>query len=365
MHEAVCDSCQKSFEISDPSKTYRCKECGGRVRAAGGAKRKSAGARRSLASPDQRRAASHVRQALGGLTWTRACLVLSAFVYGVLFMLAFFSILIPEFYFPDALLFTVMAGPCFLVMLLGCRQVLTQPFFWSIFLASLVTADVVVSFAMGEVTLFVFIKTAILVALWGGVAGAANIRKLLRQHPDMRINARLVARKGKLYRDKMSVEGRAATRSQARARAAARRRNQTLAVVVAVVIVLVVVVVVVIQLSRPQPLEKRVRLFVEAWNETTVAAASIPRLVSFCDETKRVTMARQLANAFKRYGWQESHPGLIPLDDDLVTDYSVCYANFSIVGFEADEPLKVMWKKDESNRWRLVGFRFPRGMSSP
>lgn len=369
MHEATCESCRKSFKISDAAKTYRCKECGGRVRAVESRTQveericPSCQAVNSIASPDQRRAAIHVRHALGRLTWTRACVGLSAFVYGVLFVITLLAILIAEFYFPNAHALAVVAGPFFFVMLLGCRQVSTQPFFWSVLLASLVTIDVVVNFAIGEVTLFVFVKIAILVALWGGVAGAASVRKMLRQHPDMRINARLVARNGKLYREKKSVEGKAASRSQARAKAAARRRNQTLVVAVAAAICVISVVVAVIQFSRPQPLERRVRLFAEAWNETVGSDESIPRLVSFCDETRRVTMARQLGVAFKRYGWEDSHPKLIPLDDDLVTEYSVCYANFSIEGLETAGPLKIMWKKDDSDRWRLVGFRFPPGLS--
>ncbi len=398
MPGATCKSCRKTFKVPDRAKTYRCPACGGKVSAgrdepqvegtacpscktinvspgarfceecgkpldeAAAPARSAAGGRgRSLARPDERRAASHVRRALQRLTLTRVCLVLATVVYGGFFTILLLTYLFGKTTGPGVPVVATIMGVIFAINLVGCRQLSTQPLLWSILVASMVTVDVFYEIAIGG---FPIIKALILTALWGGVVGAANVRKILRQHPDMRINAKLVARGGKIYRKKMELQSAAGTRAQERARKSRRRRNQQLIVIGGVAVAAIFVIATILQLSKPMSFEEKVLLFNETWNAESGMDETITKVVEFCVDERREEMRRKLETYFERYGWQENRPKLNLLDKEFSEGYSAHWANYSIDGVDADVPFKVLWRQDDAGRWYLSTFRFSKSLRS-
>lgn len=310
MREAVCDGCERAFQVADAAKTYRCKHCGGRVavrphpeatgavqaigdRAAderlpnerccrecgaihvdveiayceecgasldGSMVAPEERARRRSAIAELNKAKESIR-AVRTLYWVGA--LLSGLLLGLL-LLAFGS------HGVGGTVFFVLGLTALIVGLYvaGAVRIFREPLLWSTLIASLETIQLAMSVIEGAF-LSAAIRAVWALALWSVVARVTRVRRLIEKYPEL-WHAQMIARRRGSSRDK-----RAPTTARVRRLEAAKgeaRRRWMMAGAAAVVLVGLGAAWKV--LSRPPLLSDAVSEFVDDWNRSDVAAVT-------------------------------------------------------------------------------------------
>jgi hypothetical protein len=279
--------------------------------------------------------------------------------------------------------FSIVSAILILLMVVGAWRVSLQPFFFSLMLASLATAGffmrvVIILGILSSGPLlsagdFFFdlkslVNLLIIIFLWSAVPAAANVRSLLRKHPDIKISRRLEARGGKLVKVKPArreaLEDGVAVRAQKRLGLAGALRNRQLliyGVLPALLIVAAAVVWVLFSSEpvQPPPLDELAQRFERVWNEAAGEEAA-PWIASFCAEESKDRMTHRLRKEFERLGWTNERPRIGPPEIDQGRG-TLARARYPILDAVEKVFLETSWRYHKK-QWCLRGF--PEGFGS-
>lgn len=422
MAHARCDSCGKAYRVSQPERTYRCKACGGAVRAiveeestvaavaadpdeakpggiadadaakggptckaCGSPNRESARFCKACGAAldgeaagepqapaektrmDRLLAAKELNETYRLLKSLRALYAIGAVAWGAVFALG--AVGLYRVLFTDAI---EDAGPIWLlfarsavglaISIVGAVKILSQPFFWSLLIASTNTLNAAVSIAQGGLSIGAVVSLVWSALLWLGVERASRVRHLLREYPDLWVSRRM---KGEIT----AVDSESAsTRRSAEAVQARRREKKRNALILGGSFAVVAAAVIVVwflqtkadsaaslaaEEAPARAFEAVAARFVETWN-----ASRHEDIPTFFHDDLRQKRGRQLVALFKKRGWETTLPSIS--GPQVLSSSRIRYrALFPLVGQAESVCLTTAWEMNDG-RWTLAVLSFPR-----
>ncbi|HVS18929.1 MAG TPA: hypothetical protein VMT18_10045 [Planctomycetota bacterium] len=322
---ATCADCGKTYAVPDPARTYKCKECGGRV----SLPRESCGAcgapmepgeafcaacgdgqgAESERSPDvaleaeeRRQAAYELQRGLTAVRSLRIVYALGALLFGVLTALMVVGLsALPERSASLVLMIAIgIALTCLHVV--GFRQAPMQPFLWSVVIAATATASLALRLTEGVApTLGLGLRAGFVVLLWSLVVPAVRVRRLIAEHPDLYTAHRLHGTEKRRHASRNAPERSREQFEQARARTA----RGSAAWAAGIALVLGGATAGGWVTHRGAALDARVEAFRSAWAQGDAAAVAGLAAASET-EARRGLLASQVA----AHGWGDAWPTL-------------------------------------------------------
>lgn len=382
MTQANCADCNKKYEVPDASKTYRCKECGGRVAVRGGStvaapadaidgERSCPGCGAihfddgvsfceecgtsldgSAVSPEElserQRANRELGKARMSVRVVRFLYIFGAVGSGLLVLATL--LMFTQAHQPTGVLLLLLAiGAAMLgVYTAGALRIFHQPLLWSVLIACLETVRLGLSILEGNGVKMLFLGLWT-VALWSVVARVTRVRRFIHQYPELWNakgggRARKAALRGRPKREKPEERAHGALRQR---RVAAAREQRRMGLVAAIVVVAMALVGVGWHYAtRPPALEEALASFTEDWDRSDKTAVTERFAASL-----RPKVSRWLGRTNSRRDWSE---GLPPIMMTSVTSRSSSRAR---VAFDTiDGVVETVWKLDE-NVWALASIK--------
>jgi hypothetical protein len=400
MATATCEKCGKAYRVPDAARAYRCRACGGSVRAgaATGAADKPAAAegaqglacpscgapnspgarfcegcgarlgpdgdasRRSAREEAERTLAGReLGKALRAIQAVRMFYVANAMVSGIFLAMFLFAFAAGNVEADNETLANVLVAfysGFLLVCLIGIWQVVAQPFFWSVLIASIWTLLKAIDLAIYGPASLLSLGTLWTAGTWVAVAATAPVRRLLREYPDLRISKRLKGQRPSVQR------GDVVTRAKEKARESRARDRRQRLVFGAIAAGLMIAVFAGLQYwqsagsgssrstASPPPLEPVIDLFATAWND-----GGLDEVTRFFPETSRQKLGRQFGAVLTKRGWDERRPEIGPATI-VASSRRRRKATHPISG-SADAQLTTIWEA-QGGTWVLVSVRPPK-----
>jgi hypothetical protein len=227
--QAACADCGKTFRVPDASRTYRCKACGGTVRAGAapafddlaacaacdalnppesrycgecgaeldpgpdaGTERAPAGRRGKRVPDEQRRAASDLLRSFKSVRLVGVLFRVFAVVHGLGTIGAVLALRDDAVPLGTGLLRVGISAAVTTFLVAGAVLIRFQPFFWTVAIASLATIDLAFLALQDGISWIVLgVKAAIALVFWAAVVPTVRHRQLVRRWPDLYIAQRI------------------------------------------------------------------------------------------------------------------------------------------------------------------------------
>lgn len=328
----TCGSCGKTFRLPDAERTYRCKECGGAVRASGTpatAVPEEGTVARRTARGERLAAGKDIRSAARTVTIVRCLFALWAL--GFLLLTAVLVAELAKAEEPPLLLLGVasaMAG----LALTGFHLAALHPFLCSLLLASVYSLSVLANLLQGELPIA---RIGVAVVLWLAVLPTLRVKAALQAHPDLFAARRLLGDSSAHGLDYDEQRRRASKRAWVRI------------VLTNLLLCLTVGLATYAAWSKrpapPPPVDGAVTAFRSAWRAGDPAA-----LAQLC----RIESQEHLRGSFERLekkrGWTTGWPVLG--EHEL---RGVKKASLEVWFQSAAGELRTGWTLDEQGSWRL------------
>jgi len=385
MIRGACEDCGKRYKgLPSADRTYRCKECGGTVRAADGSGEPAEEPREPAVDPTDAPVEMSLRltgrgemeaatagstahrvlqQAYSAAGTVRVLYWLNAAIMG-LGLLALIA-LIP----PSVPGFAVVVGggaAVFVLYVVGALMVLRHPLLWSLLLACTQTLLVLLNLMVDRLPL---LELLMFVFLWVAVVPAVRLHKLLRRDEALwkEFRARIAAKKraraqrrGRIaqehrrLRDRKrrgeTAEATAALRARERAaEARARKLRATILFGGGTVSAVIVLGLVYFLATRPPSFGSVNAGFLESWNRSAMDDVS-----EHFHPSRKNSMTRFLERYLARRGFEDRFP---VLTDTKLEDRGVRKTAFYLDSSGASF-LEIRWGKTEG-RWRIIGLGKP------
>lgn len=324
-----CEACGKPMDTSAPEKLS------------------------ALDAQERRRVNRELGRAFAVIKRVRLVFIACAVLAAVALLIS--AIAYSEFDDEQLLLLVIPAAVC-VFFVLGAIFLVRAPFVWALSLSCLLTLEVILTFAMGSFPGVLLILMTL--GSWGATASVVNVKKLLRQHPDL-VGAQRIL--GTRQRAPESA-------TTARLREKKRETRQKVAVFAGLVLVLIVVISFVVGLTggsngsqgtahastAPKSPDYRpyVATFEKAWN-----AGNRQGIVELFDPDVRDWQLKRLARRLEQHAIDATFPTL--------TDYNVI-----LIPRNNPQKVKAYWSiptsrlrtewHHEAGKWVLVRLSFQR-----
>lgn len=357
---ARCESCHRAYRVSRADRLYRCKACGGTVRAVAeeeagdsalagtltceschavnlhdarfcaecGAVLTGSGEPPHLGEEGLR--ARHeanlaLKRGHVGIVAVAWLYRLGSLAYAVVTLFAVLALARREVPLREGVLVVGMTTMLACLLLAGAIQILFQPFLWALVIAVLSTAVTLVHlFGPNPLGLALPCSAAWTVLAWAAVAPTWRFRRLMREHLDLYIlhHASVKTRR--------SLKGHSASERHERLvrvmhRAALRAWKLSAAVAVALVLASALGTRFVVTQQRPQELSDALASFTRAWN-----ASDLDAVEAFFPAGVRDERSLWLERVVEGHGWKGRLPHLAASrprpdgdEEDLVVEHEL------------------------------------------
>jgi zinc ribbon protein len=401
MHRATCDECGKVYRVADAGRTHRCKACGGAVRVSVKEAEESAieailtcpscaapnrsdarfckacgAALAERGSATDRTPKDELERTLATreLTSTFDILRTLRFLYVIFAVLALLALAASIWLvlrqaptggdvIADVELPWIRWGfglALAAVYVVGAWKVVSQPFVWSLILASLTTLNAVVGLLQSGIGLWNSFGIGLAALLWAAVPPASRVQRLLREFPDLLAARRLKGERLTLDREKLAAR----TNPRAvEARKLAARRTALSYLGGGAAFVALVAIAWVWSKGTERPAESATTTtlpafepvaakFIETWN-----ASKHDEIVPFFQGRYQELRRRQLKSVFTRRHWDQKLP-TIGWPTVSAPKEARFRTNFPLVGQPADTCLVTIWAVHDG-KWDLDTLKFP------
>jgi len=375
---ARCQECNALYHVPEADGTYRCKACGGEVRAAG-ARESAIGS--TVTCPDckainangahfcaecgvvlahsrrvsdgeeatrlRQEAASTLRRAyrwIDGVTWLYR---VGALAYAVAAAFAVGALARTDVPVEGGVLVVVLTTLLSVLMLMGSLHILFKPFVWTVLIALLATLASVVHLVGPNPLGLAFLASASWAAVaWAALLPTFRFRRLIREHTDLYI----LHHAGKQTR--RSLKGHFAKERHERLltamhRAAKRAWRISTTVAAAVCIASGLGTYAVVSSMRPEVFSTVLEDFESAWNDV-----GLPAVERFFDPEVRAAETSRLAGLTDGHGWGDRLPRLE--DGRVRKEGERAHIDYELDGVA----LSVSWFLD-GQTWRLLRIELP------
>lgn len=377
MSQAACDRCQTVFQVPDLTRTYRCRKCGGAIRAedpqpaddadAGPAESSVCEAcgeqvdpaaafceacgvalsDEAGADPDERRVANReLAKAKDAAGVVRTFYLLGAVLAGVS-VIAMLALLVMFPVTPALLLLTAIALVALCGYVMGVRSVMLRPMLWSVLIASYETVNALLAAVTLRIPLLVVPKVLWALAMWMMVLPIARVRRFIERYPELWY-ARANARRNQLAR------GTSAARLTARGRreqSTQQRRRRILIgslIAVPVTAVLIVGVRIALRPAPPPPFDVTLAAFEQAWN-----GQRRNEIAAFFQDERRDEVRSWLAKSNSRRDWSAALP---EIQDRSIDASTATQRGVGLMTMDGD--LRMTWiYQDGAWRARTISLR--------
>jgi len=260
---------------------------------------------------------------------------------------------------------TAVTGADLALLVIGAIRIRRNPFLWTVVAASVNTPFFLIFLVLflpalaqapSLLSLFILIAYGLVsIGLWVAVPKTAQVRRLMREYPDLWVTSRR-------FRGERgpAPQGAAVTHARERAREArALAWKRVLLFGVLPVVILVAAIFLYRQATAPPApaiLEARLRetaeRFASTWN-----GSRVDEIPAYFQESSREKMGRAIRRTVERRGWKDALPAVdLPRVDRLAR--GTARVEFPTTGSDFLSPLVTVWKY-RVDRWELTTIRYP------
>ena len=336
--QALCEGCGRRYRVPDPSRSYKCKACGGTVRVpavsaepdelegtiacpkcrainvhdahfcaeCGGVLGPSKPPHHGEAAMEARREANDALRRgyawIGAITWLYRLGVLA---YALVTVFAIGALARADVPLEGGVLVVGVTALLTVLMLMGTIQLLFRPFLWTVVIAVVASGVAALHYVGPNPLGLMFLWTVAWAALfWAAVLPTRRFRRLIEEHKDLYILHHASRQ------TKRSLEGRSAHERHERLlgvmrRAGLRAWKVSLAAAVTLAALSAFGTYTVVTSFRPQELGAATAQFEAAWNERGVEGVE-PLFLG----TARKSESERLAAVADGHGWRAALPTL-------------------------------------------------------